>query len=129
MHLTLWMKEATCHTATHLQSAYVTPELMITTRLAAGIRHCARNAATKYAATHTAAHDTHLPLDLIGTALASVAAYAIFPLQDVLCVGAEGRMNTPGIGAGNWSWRYQQSALKGELADELRGMTILYGRY
>ena len=45
---------ATCHTATHLQSAYVTPELMITTRLAAGIRHCARNAATKYAATHTA---------------------------------------------------------------------------
>ena len=43
------------HTATHLQSAYVTPELMITTRLAAGIRHCARNAATKYAATHTAA--------------------------------------------------------------------------
>ena len=109
MHLTLWMKEATCHTATHLQSAYVTPELMITTRLAAGIRHCARNAATKYAATHT--------------------AYAIFPLQDVLCVGAEGRMNTPGIGAGNWSWRYQQSALKDELADELRGMTILYGRY
>ena len=61
--------------------------------------------------------------------IASVAAYAIFPLQDVLCVGAEGRMNTPGIGAGNWSWRYQQSALKGELADELRGMTILYGRY
>ena len=115
------MKEATCHTATHLQSAYVTLELMITTRLAAGIRHCARNAATKYAA-------THFPLDLIGTALASVAAYAIFPLQDVLCVGAEGRMNTPGIGAGNWSWRYQQSALKDELADELRGMTILYGR-
>ena len=74
-------------------------------------------------------NDTHFPLDLIGTALASVAAYAIFPLQDVLCVGAEGRMNTPGIGAGNWSWRYQQSALKGELADELRGMTILYGRY
>ena len=74
-------------------------------------------------------NDTHFPLDLIGTALASVAAYAIFPLQDVLCVGAEGRMNTPGIGAGNWSWRYQQSALKDELADELRGMTILYGRY
>ena len=74
-------------------------------------------------------NDTLFPLDLIGTALASVAAYAIFPLQDVLCVGAEGRMNTPGIGAGNWSWRYQQSALKDELADELRGMTILYGRY
>ena len=102
---------------------------MITTRLAAGIRHCARNAATKYAATHTAAMIHIFHWILIGTALASVAAYAIFPLQDVLCVGAEGRMNTPGIGAGNWSWRYQQSALKDELADELRGMTILYGRY
>ena len=103
---------------------------MITTRLAPKITDLANDPVyggnTDY--THCS-NDTHFPLDLIGTALASVAAYAIFPLQDVLCVGAEGRMNTPGIGAGNWSWRYQQSALKGELADELRGMTILYGRY
>ena len=102
---------------------------MITTRLAAGIRHCARNAVTKYAATHTAAMIHIFHWILLEPHLQVLLHMQSFLFRDVLCVGAEGRMNTPGIGAGNWSWRYQQSALKGELADELRGMTILYGRY
>ena len=74
-------------------------------------------------------NDTHFPLDLIGTALASVAAYAIFPLQDVLCVGAEGRMNTPGIGAGTGAGVISSPRSKTNLPMKLRGMTILYGRY
>ena len=64
----------------------------------------------------------------IRTALSSIAAYAIFPLQDLLAIGKEGRMNTPGKAAGNWSWRYKKGALTEELAEEVKDLTILYGR-
>ena len=43
---------------------------------------------------------------LIRLALMSVARIAIIPLQDLLSVGSEGRMNTPGRARGNWGWRY-----------------------
>jgi 4-alpha-glucanotransferase len=64
----------------------------------------------------------------IRTALGSIAAYTIFPLQDVLGIGKEGRMNTPGKAAGNWSWRYTKDDLTDDLAKELRALTLLYGR-
>lgn len=66
---------------------------------------------------------------LIRTCIASIAQYAIFPLQDVLCCGSEGRMNTPGVAEHNWSWRYKKSALTSSLAKRLKDITILYGRY
>ena len=64
----------------------------------------------------------------VRTALSSIAAYAIFPLQDVLGIGKEGRMNTPGVPAGNWGWRYTKDALTDSLAEDLRALTALYGR-
>lgn len=67
--------------------------------------------------------------DLIRTALGSIARYAIFPMQDVLGYGSSARMNTPGKASGNWSWRYKEGVLRQELADNLREMTHLYGRY
>lgn len=70
-----------------------------------------------------------LNLDFIRLAMGSIAAYAIFPLQDVFGIGSEGRMNTPGVAAGNWSWRYKKDALLPSLAKELKNMTVLYGRY
>lgn len=66
--------------------------------------------------------------DFIRTALGSIARYAIFPLQDLLGLSSEGRMNTPGTPAGNWSWRYTQADLGKALADDLLQLTILYGR-
>jgi len=60
--------------------------------------------------------------------LASVADVAIIPLQDVLGLGAEARMNLPGRVSGNWKWRYRPGALTGELSARLRSLTKLYDR-
>lgn len=67
--------------------------------------------------------------NMIKLCLGSIAMYAIFPLQDVLALGSEARMNIPGIAAGNWSWRYKKADLTSSLAGELKELTILYGRY
>lgn len=66
--------------------------------------------------------------DFIRTCLGTVAVFAILPLQDVLGVGGEGRMNTPGVGTDNWAWRYRKEALSEELAEGLEKVTRLYGR-
>ncbi len=66
--------------------------------------------------------------DFIRICLGTIARYAIFPLQDVLKLGSEARMNIPGIAEGNWAWRYQSGALNPGLASELRRMTELFGR-
>ncbi len=73
--------------------------------------------------------DLRLCLDFIRLAMGSIAAYAVFPLQDALGLGSEGRMNVPGVPAGNWNWRYEKDDLYPSLAKELKDMTILYGRY
>ncbi|MFN9743675.1 MAG: 4-alpha-glucanotransferase, partial [Acidobacteriota bacterium] len=67
--------------------------------------------------------------DLIRLALASVADLAIIPLQDLLGLGAEARMNTPSRESGNWSWRYQSAQLTPEIGQRLGEMTMTYGRH
>ncbi|ABA21444.1 4-alpha-glucanotransferase [Trichormus variabilis ATCC 29413] len=66
--------------------------------------------------------------DLIRLALSSVANQAIIPLQDILGLGNEARMNFPSIAEGNWAWRYDSATLKDELSDRLKILTKLYGR-
>ncbi|QMS86179.1 4-alpha-glucanotransferase (plasmid) [Nostoc edaphicum CCNP1411] len=66
--------------------------------------------------------------DLIRLALSSVANQAIIPLQDVLGLGTEARMNFPGKDEGNWGWRYHQGDLTPGISDRLRTMTETYGR-
>ena len=65
---------------------------------------------------------------MIRLALMSVAATAIIPLQDILGIGSEGRMNTPGRATGNWGWRYTEGMLTGEVATRLKALTETYGR-
>ncbi|RMF56262.1 MAG: 4-alpha-glucanotransferase [Bacteroidetes bacterium] len=60
--------------------------------------------------------------------LGSVAGLAIVPVQDLLGLGSEARMNTPGQGAGNWAWRLQEGTLTPEVGRRLRLLTELYGR-
>ena len=66
--------------------------------------------------------------DFIRAVLASVANTAIVPLQDLLGLGTEARMNLPNSTKGNWTWRFKQDALTPEHAKRLREMTETYGR-
>ena len=66
--------------------------------------------------------------DLIRLALSSIANQAIIPLQDILGLGNEARMNFPSVAEGNWGWRYQAAALRDELRDRLKVLTRLNGR-
>lgn len=66
--------------------------------------------------------------DFLRTCLGTIADYAIFPLQDVLGIGEEGRMNTPGVGMNNWAWRYKKEDLSDDLAKGLARITRIYGR-
>jgi 4-alpha-glucanotransferase len=60
--------------------------------------------------------------------LASVADTVLFPLQDVLGLGTEARMNQPATLGGNWRWRYRAGALTTETTERLRELTELYER-
>jgi 4-alpha-glucanotransferase len=73
-------------------------------------------------------HVQEMNWELIRLAFMSVAHTALVPLQDVLGVGSEGRMNTPGRASGNWGWRYTQDMLSAAASDRLKKMTEIYGR-
>jgi 4-alpha-glucanotransferase len=64
--------------------------------------------------------------DLIRGVLASVANTAIVPLQDLLGLGTEARMNLPNSTEGNWAWRYK--SIPETIAPRLKELTQLYGR-
>lgn len=66
--------------------------------------------------------------DLIRLAMSSVAIYALFPLQDILGLGDEAKMNKPGTAESNWAWRYRSEMLTKEVGDRLKSMTEIYGR-
>jgi 4-alpha-glucanotransferase len=66
--------------------------------------------------------------DLIRLALSSIANVAIIPLQDILGLGKDARMNRPGAAEGNWHWRYQDDQLTEEVRDRLAKITWLFGR-
>ncbi|HIC89986.1 MAG TPA: 4-alpha-glucanotransferase [Anaerolineae bacterium] len=67
--------------------------------------------------------------DIIRLAWASVAAMAIVPLQDVLELGSEARMNMPSSASGNWIWRYIAGALTEDIRRRLDELTLIYGRW
>lgn len=65
---------------------------------------------------------------MIRLALGSTANQAVVPFQDLLGLGSESRMNTPGVGEGNWTWRYAEPMLTPTVGEQLRQLTELYGR-
>jgi 4-alpha-glucanotransferase len=66
--------------------------------------------------------------DFIRAVFSSVATTVIVPLQDVLGLGSEARMNRPGRAEGNWRWRYRRSDFGPADRKRLREMTEDYGR-
>lgn len=66
--------------------------------------------------------------DFLRTCLGTIAAYAIVPMQDILGLAEEGRMNVPGVAEDNWAWRYKKEDISDGLAEGLKATTRLYGR-
>ena len=69
-----------------------------------------------------------MPAVLIRAAMASVAAVAIVPMQDLLGLDGESRMNTPGTTEGNWVWRFSWEQVPENLGVEMRSLLNLYDR-
>ena len=64
----------------------------------------------------------------IRLALGSVARWSIFPLQDILGLGSESRMNLPGTSRNNWEWRFTNERLTPGIRKRLAELTRLYDR-
>jgi 4-alpha-glucanotransferase len=69
-----------------------------------------------------------LTFELIRTAYASVADLVVIPLQDILNLGSDARMNFPGKLGGNWTWRFTWDQVPYGIADVYKEFTILYER-
>lgn len=69
-----------------------------------------------------------MPWPIIRYAFASNAHLAIIPMQDVIGLGSEHRMNTPGLTSGNWQWRFDWSWVPESVANRLAHFTWRYGR-
>jgi 4-alpha-glucanotransferase len=73
-------------------------------------------------------NDREVHWDLIRAALASVADTAIIPVQDLLGLGNEARMNQPGTASGNWRWQLRPGQLTRDVAELLGVLTETYER-
>ncbi len=69
-----------------------------------------------------------IPWDLIRLAYASTADIAIIPMQDILGLGNDARMNFPGESQGNWMWRFPAGWITDQQSDRLRHLATVYGR-
>lgn len=69
-----------------------------------------------------------MPFLLMGTAFSSVANLAIVPMQDILELGSEDRMNTPGTVTGNWKWQFTWEQLSANKVAKLRDIITMFSR-
>jgi len=70
------------------------------------------------------ADTSRMPLAMIITALESTSCLAIIPMQDLLGLGSDARMNTPGTSSDNWSWRFTWDQVSPELARQLHTLCM-----
>jgi len=66
--------------------------------------------------------------DFVRAVWASVANTAIAPMQDLLGLGNEARMNLPASSSGNWYWQCKDGDFSDEIATRLKALTEIYGR-
>jgi 4-alpha-glucanotransferase len=95
---------------------------------AAGDRNGQLRREREFALRYMGSDGTHAVWDFIRLALASAADAAILPMQDILELGSEARMNLPGTVGNNWRWRMREAQLKPDLSSRLRDMSLIYGR-
>lgn len=81
-----------------------------------------------YARRYLAIDGWQINWDLIRLALASVAVFAVVPMQDLLGLGTEARMNFPSKPSGYWRWRYRPESLSEYVTNRLKELSWLYRR-
>ena len=69
-----------------------------------------------------------MPEALVRAALGSVGGLAVIPMQDILGLGSEARLNMPGTVAGNWTWRLPAGALNADVARHFAQLNRIYAR-
>src|SRR5262245_19893173 len=81
-----------------------------------------------FALTYLGTDGRNIQWDMIRLALSSVADTAIVPMQDVLGLGTDSRMNLPGSATGNWRWRFAEDRITPTMTDNLARLTDVYDR-
>lgn len=66
--------------------------------------------------------------DLIRLAVSSSAKYCIIPIQDIMGLGSDARMNVPGVGDGNWQFRFEEGSLTENMAKTMKYFCELFNR-
>ncbi len=82
----------------------------------------------KFTQNYLGYYEDNLTYEIIRAAFASVASMSIVPMQDILNLGSEARMNFPGKLGGNWSWRFTWGEVSEELTKYLKYLSELYER-
>lgn len=82
----------------------------------------------RYCTSHLGIPGKEIHWEMIDVLMRSKAGAVVFPLQDVLGLGGEGRMNVPGTTTGNWRWRLQPGQLTAEIKGRLARLTRAAGR-
>ena len=77
---------------------------------------------------YLASDGSEIHWDFIRAVWKSAANTAIAPMQDVLGLGNDARMNLPASDSGNWNWRCKSECFSDEIAERLREVTQIYGR-
>ncbi len=80
----------------------------------------------RYVGWHVPPEEVHW--EMVRLVMMSVANAAVFPMQDILGLGADCRMNKPGTTHGNWVWRLRPEQLSQEITVNLADITRTYGR-
>lgn len=81
-----------------------------------------------YVRRYTSSDGSDIDWQLIRLAMASVAEGAIIPHQDLIGLGAEYRMNTPGVAEGNWTFQLSKTMLNPSIAVRFRNLVDVFGR-
>ncbi|MDR3224862.1 MAG: 4-alpha-glucanotransferase [Clostridiales Family XIII bacterium] len=84
---------------------------------------------SEFARAYLGVNSKNLPVQVLKAALGSVAGAVIIPLQDYMGLGAESRINTPGIvSRKNWTWRLSGGDFTKTLSRDIRALSGMYGR-
>ena len=86
------------------------------------------SAESEFASAYLSLRGEKIQWAMIRALISSVADTVLIPMQDVLGLGGEARMNLPGRMGGNWKWRYEHGQLRPEMTRRLRELTELYDR-
>lgn len=93
-----------------------------------GWLHDGDRAASAHAAMHEVGADASSPRPFVERLMASAAGLVVLPVQDVLGLGPEARMNRPGEGSGQWGWRMREGAITDDVVAWLARATEATGR-